>query len=110
MTADTTLAPCPTEREQFVSWLSDTYPHSYTRDDAELYWEHSHVSALAWQAARAQAAPQGPALVPKTDEQVDDLCGEANRGFDIEREHYFKAFRDAEAAHGITGAPNGKPT
>jgi hypothetical protein len=39
---------------------------------------------------------------PLTDEQIDDLHGEANRGFCIEREDYFKAFRDAEAAHGIT--------
>lgn len=41
------------------------------------------------------------ARVPMTDEQIEDLRGEANRGFDIEREHYFKAFRDAERAHGI---------
>jgi hypothetical protein len=39
---------------------------------------------------------------PLTVEQIDDLHGEANRGFCIEREDYFKAFRDAEAAHGIT--------
>lgn len=38
---------------------------------------------------------------PLTDEQVDDLHGEANRGFDIERDAYFKAFRDAERAHNI---------
>jgi hypothetical protein len=43
-----------------------------------------------------------PAPVPLTDEQIEDLLGEANRGFCIEREDYFKAFRDAEAAHGIT--------
>lgn len=39
---------------------------------------------------------------PLTDEQIDDLLGDANRGYCIEAEHYFKAFRDAEAAHGIT--------
>jgi len=43
-----------------------------------------------------------PKREPLTDEQVDDLHGEANRGFCIEREDYFKAFRDAETAHGIT--------
>jgi hypothetical protein len=42
-----------------------------------------------------------PKREPLTDEQVDDLHGEANRGFCIEREDYFKAFRDAETAHGI---------
>ena len=41
--------------------------------------------------------------LPLSDEQIDDLHGEANRGFDIGREEYFKAFRDAERAHGITG-------
>ncbi|WP_432490414.1 hypothetical protein, partial [Flavonifractor plautii] len=39
--------------------------------------------------------------LPLSDERVDDLHGEANRGFDIGREEYFKAFRDAESAHGI---------
>ncbi|XJC77668.1 hypothetical protein ACHFCA_16700 [Delftia tsuruhatensis] len=39
--------------------------------------------------------------LPLSDEQIDDLHGEANRGFDIGREEYFKAFRDAEHAHGI---------
>ena len=38
---------------------------------------------------------------PLSDEQIDDLHGEANRGFDIGRDEYFKAFRDAERAHGI---------
>ncbi len=42
-----------------------------------------------------------PKREPLTDEQVDDLHGEANRGFCIEREDYFKAFRDAEVAHCI---------
>jgi hypothetical protein len=46
--------------------------------------------------------PAQPAPVPLTDEQIEDLRSEANRGFCIEREDYFKAFRDAEAAHGIT--------
>ena len=40
--------------------------------------------------------------VPLTDEQIDEMHGEANRGYYIEREHYWKAVRDTEAAHGIT--------
>jgi hypothetical protein len=43
-----------------------------------------------------------PAQVPLTDAQIEDMRGEANRGFNIERDDYFKAVRDAEAAHGIT--------
>lgn len=39
---------------------------------------------------------------PLTDERIEDLRGDANRGYNIEREDYFKAFRDAESAHGIT--------
>lgn len=38
---------------------------------------------------------------PLSNDEVEDLRGDANRGFNIEREDYFKAFRDAEAAHGI---------
>lgn len=51
------------------------------------------------------AAPQPAAQErkPLTDAQIDDLHGEANRGFDIERDAYFKAVRDAERAHGVTG-------
>ena len=53
----------------------------------------------------ALRAQEVAVLQPLSDEQVLDLLGEANRGYDIEREHYFKAFRDAEAAHNITGEP-----
>lgn len=42
-----------------------------------------------------------PAVQPLTDEQIEDMRGEANRGFNIEREDYAKAVRDTEAAHGI---------
>lgn len=38
---------------------------------------------------------------PLTDEQIEDMRGEANRGMNIERDDYFKAFRDAEFIHGI---------
>ena len=45
-------------------------------------------------------------FTPLTDEQMDYLHGEANRGYCIEPEEYSKAFRDAEKAHGITGEKN----
>jgi len=52
-------------------------------------------------AATAEADAQPIAREPLTDEQIEDLRGDANRGYNIEREDYFKAFRDAERAHGI---------
>ena len=41
------------------------------------------------------------ARTPLTEGQIDDMLGEANRGFCIERDDYIKAVRDAEQAHGI---------
>lgn len=38
---------------------------------------------------------------PLTDELIEDLRSDANRGFNIDKDDYFKAFRDAEAAHDI---------
>ncbi|WP_312834324.1 hypothetical protein [Comamonas sp.] len=52
-----------------------------------------------------RAAPPPPEREPLTDEQIDELCGEANRGIYVELDQYHKAFRDAERAHGI-GATN----
>lgn len=42
-----------TEREQFIQWLSTTYPLAYTRTEAACLWADKHIGALAWQAARA---------------------------------------------------------
>ena len=38
---------------------------------------------------------------PMTDAEIEDLCGEANRGFCIELEDYKKAVQDTERHHGI---------
>ena len=38
---------------------------------------------------------------PMTDAEIEDMCGEANRGFCIELEDYKKAVRDTERHHGI---------
>ncbi|CAN7446853.1 hypothetical protein LJR066_002789 [Acidovorax sp. LjRoot66] len=57
----------------------------------------------------AAAQPQPQPAQPLTDEQVAYLCGEANRGYCIDREDYFKAFRDAEEAHGITAPSTPTP-
>jgi len=42
---------------------------------------------------------------PLSDEQIEDMRADANRGYNIERDDYFKAFKDAEAAHGIGAKP-----
>lgn len=47
--------------------------------------------------------------VQLTDDRIEDLRAEANRRFNIERDDYFKAFRDAERVHGI-GAGNAPVT
>jgi hypothetical protein len=60
-------------------------------------WAKDAVAELI----RLQAELEARKPLPLSDEQIDDLHGEANRGFDIGREDYFKAFRDAERAHGI---------
>lgn len=44
------------EREAFIHWMTTTYPDVYTREEAEHYWRHKHVSRLAWQAATVRAA------------------------------------------------------
>jgi len=36
---------------------------------------------------------------------AEELRGDANRGFNIDKDAYFKAFRDAESAHGIKEQP-----
>lgn len=43
------------EREAFIEFLL-TFPRSYTREIAEHYWDHEHVSALYWKAGRASLA------------------------------------------------------
>lgn len=43
-----------------------------------------------------------PVRQPLADEKVEDMRADANRGYNIEKEDYFKAVRDAETAHGIT--------
>jgi hypothetical protein len=76
-----------------------------TMAERQKGWDMERVALLQKIRATPPAAP-----VPLTDDQIEDLLSEANRGFCIEREDYFKAFRDAEAAHGITAAPEkGQP-
>lgn len=45
------------EKQQFVTWLTGSYPDSYSEPEAVRLWHLDHVSALAWQARAALAAP-----------------------------------------------------
>lgn len=64
-------------------------------------FDASKLEAWASALEALEAEPTPPAREALTDAEVANLCGEANRGLYIDPEHYFKAFRDAEAAHGI---------
>ena len=44
------------QAKEYVDWLCDTFPNTYTREYAESWAKNEHVSFLAWQAARAQPA------------------------------------------------------
>lgn len=56
-------APSADERAAYVEFLAGKFPQTYSKEDAEHWWDHGHVSALIWQAARAVvAAPAAPAV------------------------------------------------
>lgn len=67
----------------------------------QLAQQHRMQAQMHAKATQQLAELEARKPLPLSDEQIDDLHGEANRGFDIGREEYFKAFRDAERAHGI---------
>lgn len=69
----------------------------------QLAQQHRMQAQMHAQATQQLAELEARKPLPLSDEQIDDLHGEANRGFDIGHEEYTKAFRDAERAHGITG-------
>lgn len=71
------------------------------KTDAYLNGEASKDEMLAARRTLRSKLREVLERKPLTNEQIDDLHGEANRGFDIESDAYFKAFRDAERAHGI---------
>lgn len=107
--ADAPLSPAQKDRYKFMRHIEERIAYEqWARDQGRPVTLEGdgtysgHLTAqhdfYVWLAA---AQPQ-PRAAPLTDAQVADLCGEANRGYCIEPEHYFKAFRDAEIAHGIT--------
>lgn len=109
MTTDTTLAPCPTEREQFEAWWERE--GQFCRAGGGNY--EKTFAYRAWQAARAQApAPQGPAAelqqaleTLETDAHLifNNPPGEATQAVRDVIEWYAGSIRVAiGAAHGIT--------
>jgi hypothetical protein len=85
------------EKQEPVAWMQEGQSELYVKDEKDE--KRGYVIPLY--TTPPQQRPSRSDIKPLTDEQVDDLHGEANRGFCIEREDYFKAFRDAETAHGI---------
>jgi hypothetical protein len=94
-----------TSLRQAIAEAEKQEPYGYLKlSNGKFYHEVEGVPDLACNPdyLPLHTHPQ-PKQEPLTVEQIDDLHGEANRGFCIEREDYFKAFRDAETAHGIKG-------
>lgn len=106
MTADTTTQGALAK----LRHLYDNLKNGGVRDTAQAkrIAEGLLAPAIA-ELERAQApAPQGPALVPLTDEQFVACIKQA--GFKTWDGRMWALKHAIEAAHGITGAPNGKPT
>ncbi|MFC4923644.1 hypothetical protein [Delftia deserti] len=87
--------------EKLAAEARATAEHKLRAD--QLAQQHRMQAQMHAQATQQLAELEARKPLPLSDEQIDDLHGEANRGFDIGREEYFKAFRDAERSHGITG-------
>lgn len=66
-------APSADERAAYVEFLAGKFPRTYSKEDAEHWWDNDHVSALTWQAARADAAaPAAPAVDATSDTALLD--------------------------------------
>jgi hypothetical protein len=77
---------------------ADCVPHIHPQYGSGLFFTEDAI--LASPQARARL-PSPVAVERLSDAEIEELWGEANRGYCIERNDYFKAFRDAEKAHGI---------
>lgn len=89
--------PAQPEQEP-VAWyteehLTDRSATTFSKEMADKW------KAKGWPITTLYTSP--PKLQPLTDEQIADMCAEANRGFCIEIQDYRKAVRDTEAAHNI---------
>jgi hypothetical protein len=66
---------------------------------------YGHVVGACVECNTHIEAQQVAVAVPLSDEQIEDMRGDANRGFTFEKGDYIKAIRDAEAHHGIGVKP-----
>ncbi|MES2973338.1 MAG: hypothetical protein V4757_07000 [Pseudomonadota bacterium] len=78
---------------------NSAWPGNYRDYHTQCAWEGYRAARTPSQAPAPGDAGVVEALRPMTDAQVDELLGEANRGFCIERDDYLKAVRDTEAFH-----------
>lgn len=54
------------ERAEYLSWISANYADIYSAEEAQMMWDHGHLSALVWKeqaARRASVVPQGWKLI-----------------------------------------------
>ncbi|WP_447916235.1 hypothetical protein [Delftia acidovorans] len=66
-------APSADERAAYIEFLTGKFPRSYGKEEAGRWWDQGHVSALAWQAARAvAAAPAAPAEAQRLAQFLQD--------------------------------------
>ena len=82
-----------------ISPLSECRPCVTTDEDEAQEWRDAGHAVV--ELGDVAAERERCARTPLTEGQIDDMLGEANRGFCIERDDYIKAVRDAEQAHGI---------
>lgn len=78
---------------------NSAWPGNYRDYHTQCAWEGYRAARTPSQAPAPGDAGVVEALRPMTDAQADELWGEANRGFCIERDDYLKAVRDTEAFH-----------
>lgn len=102
MTADTTLAPCPTEQWKCGNELLPYHPSASHVDPAYRDGWNACYAAFRGQAP----APQGPALVQQMLEVMESATSFTSKKARDEHPNVVAAARKWLAAHGITGAPN----
>lgn len=116
MTADTTLAPCPTEREQDLFEAvfpmppnCTRFPGGYAPTGYSAWAAHTFCDRWeGWKAARRSQtpAPHGPALVQQMLEVMESATSFTSKKSRDEHPNVVAAARKWLSARGITGAPS----
>lgn len=105
MTPPSINPPVGDEREAFIAWISNAYPHAYDVSRASMCWDTDHVAALAWRARAVRAAlpestatPAEPALFQAARAVLDTELGDlACTGSDAPAEDALGRLRDSLA-------------